>query len=182
MRVNNMEEKIMTEVNEKRFVIDTNLDMVTFISVVNGIAVEYFDADGTYTPHIGMLNAMRVFYNECVKESPYSDTVPFPIQDAIEMKEIVKDEEFIEAFNKTEWPEKLDFSTAYQKALEIVDYRKTSLASLVELVQNAVMQLAEKLNTSLSDERLAEIGSLVEKLGGDDAKKVMEALGQINKK
>lgn len=182
MRTYNMEEKNMTEVNEKRFVIDTNLDMVTFISVVNGIAAEYFDADGKYTPHIGMLNAMRVFYNECVKESPYSDTVPFPVQDAIEMKEIVKDEEFIEAFNKTEWPEKLDFSTAYQKALEIVDYRKTSLASMIDLVKNAAIQIADKVNESLTDDRLDKMRSLVQMLGDKDTAKMLEALGVINKK
>ena len=180
-----MEEKNMTEVNEKKFVIDTNLDMVTFISVVNGIAAEYFDADGTYTPHIGMLNAMRVFYNECVKESPYSDTVPFPVQDAIEMKEIVKDEEFIDEFNKATWvgfPQKIGFSTAYYQAINIVEYKKTSLSSVIDLVKNAAIQIADKVNESLTDDRLDKMQSLVQMLGDKDTAKMLKALGMINKK
>lgn len=180
-----MEEKNMTEVNEKRFVIDTNLDMVTFISVVNDIAAEYFDADGTYTPHIGMLNAMRVFYNECVKESPYSDAVPFPVQDAIEMKEIVKDEEFIETFGHASGMrllDALDFSTAYHAALDIVEYKKTSLASMIDLVKNAAIQIADKMNENLTDDRLDKMQSLVQMLGDKDTAKMLEALGVINKK
>ena len=48
-----------------------NFEIVDFATMVDSIVAEYFDAEGNYTPHIGMLNAMRVFYNECVTESKF---------------------------------------------------------------------------------------------------------------
>ena len=180
-----MDGKIMTEVN-KKFVIDTNLDMVSFISVVNEIAAEYFDADGTYTPHIGWMNAMRVFYNECVKESPYSTTLPFPITDAIEMKELVNDEDFMHEFEAAIWETcnlRFDFSTAYFMAKDIVDNKRTSFATILEIVQNIAVKFAEKLNESVSDERMDKIGLLAKKLTEEntDVKSIIETLVEVDK-
>ena len=101
----------------KNMVIDVKLSIVDFVSTVNDIVLEYFDADGAYTPHIGLLNAMRVFYNECVKESKFDGDIPHNVADALEMEAIVADEQFIQCFNEALKTDEysLTFATAYNE-------------------------------------------------------------------
>ena len=56
---------------ETKFSVKTELNVIDYVSMVNAIVSEYFDEDGTYTPHIGKMNAMRLFYNNCVTDSKY---------------------------------------------------------------------------------------------------------------
>lgn len=85
--------------------VKTELGIIGYVSMVDEIVLEYFNADGEYQPHIGMLNAMRLFYNECVKESKFDEQLAHDNIDAMEMEALVADQEFIEAYNRawTNW-------------------------------------------------------------------------------
>lgn len=148
--------------------VDTKLSIVDFVSIVNGIALEYFDTDGSYTPHIGLLNAMRLFYNECVKDSKFDGDIPHDIQDAIEMEAIVADEQFISCFNASLKADgyALDFATAYNEAMKIVEQKKTSVYGAVELIKNILMQVFDNMNSVITPENIQKITDLFDKMNG----------------
>ena len=152
----------------KQMIVDTNLGIIDFLQVVNDIALEYFNADGVYQPHIGMLNAMRVFYNICVKESRFDEEYGHDIFDALDMEDIVKDESFIDEFNKAiSTPRvKLDFANAYEQALKIVKDRKTSLTSAVDTIRNLLLWLMDYMDEVFKNENIDKIANIVEKFSG----------------
>ena len=82
---------------KQKIVVNTELSMIDYLVMVNDMVLEYFNEDGEYQPHIGMLNVMRLFYNHCVIESKF-DT-PHDIIDAMDMEIIVEDDDFLNAFN-----------------------------------------------------------------------------------
>ncbi|MCD7891640.1 MAG: hypothetical protein LUG26_07845 [Ruminococcus sp.] len=86
--------------------VNTKLSLFDYLAMVENIASEFIDEkSGVYQPHIGQLNAMRLFYNFCVTESKFDDKYEHNIVDAEDMEEIVADEEFIEAFNNAIRPD-----------------------------------------------------------------------------
>lgn len=48
---------------ENTMVIKKDFSVIDYVSLVNGIADEFFDVNGEYQPHLGRLNVMRLFYN-----------------------------------------------------------------------------------------------------------------------
>lgn len=166
----------------KKMVVDTNLGIVDFIQVVNDIALEYFNVDGAYQPHIGMLNAMRIFYNICVKESQFDEEYGHDIFDALDMENIVKDKDFINEFTNATVPvcEKLDFANAYIKALDIVENKKTSLNGAIEMIRNMIFEFMDSVDGIFKDENLEKITDIAEKIsnGKINADTIVEAYAQ----
>lgn len=166
----------------KIMLVDTKLSIVDFVSIVNGIALEYFDIDGSYTPHIGLLNAMRLFYNECVKDSKFEGDIPHDIQDAIEMEAIVADEQFISCFNTSLKADgyALDFATAYNEAMKIVEQKKTSVYGAVELIKNVLMQVFDNMNSAITPENIQKVTDLFDKMnsGNVDVATITKLLNQ----
>ena len=158
----------------KNIVIDVKLSIVDFVSTVNDIVLEYFDADGAYTPHIGLLNAMRVFYNECVKESKFDGDIPHN----------VADEQFIQCFNEALKTDEysLTFATAYNEAMKIVEQKKTSVFGAVELIKKVIMQVVDNMNGALTPENIQKITALFSKMNGSniDMGTLMKLFGQAN--
>ena len=103
---------------------DTSMTVIDYAIVVESMASEFYNLEnGEYQPHLGMLNVMRVYYNNF-----YKDEKDDAIVDALDMNELVSDEAFIEAFNNTINScdgFRLDFANAYRDAMEIVETRKT---------------------------------------------------------
>ena len=136
----------------KKFVIDCRLGVLDYVTMVNSIANDYFDEDGTYTPHIGKLNVMRLFYNNCVKDGKPDGLDA--IVDVEDIELIIKDEEFICEFNKaieTDTTINLDFANAYRDAMDMVNTRKNSFASAIEIFKGAMIGITEKISPVLSE-------------------------------
>ena len=168
----------------RSMVIDTKLNIVDFISTVNEIAINYFNVDGSYTPDIGLINAMRVFYNQCVKHSKFDD-IGYNVIDPLEMELIISDESFIEAFNNalTSDGYDLDFSNAYREAMEIVDYRKNSVNNTLETVKNAILSILDNITNSMSPENVSQLLELAEQFkGNSDAEMIIDVLNKTSDK
>ena len=169
----------------KKMIVDTNLEIVDFMQVVNDIALEYFNVDGVYQPHIGMLNAMRVFYNVCVKESQFDDEYEHDIFDALDMENIIKDKYFIAEFNNAICVScaKLDFANAYTQALEIVENKKTSLGVAIDTIRNLIFKLMDYVDEVFKDENLDRIANIAENIssGKINAETIVEAYTQSQK-
>lgn len=157
---------------EEKMIVDTNLSVVNFIIMVKDLAVEYFDKDGDYQPHIGMLNAMRLFYNNCVKKSKFDDTVSHDIVDAIELEPLVADEDFIRAFNAALCEDevyRLNFATALNEAVAIVENKRTSTNGLIDRLKTTVLRLTENMNGVLTDENIEKVAEIAKKLTRGDS-------------
>lgn len=165
-------------------VVDTRLSIVDFVSTVNAIALEYFDANGTYTPEIGLLNTMRVFYNQCIKQSKFDD-IGYNVVDALEMELIVSDEDFICAFNSALSSDRytLDFANAYLEAMKIVENRKSSIGNVIETLKNALLNIIENINSSMEPDNIEKLMELAEQFKGNtDTNMIIDVLNKTSEK
>lgn len=155
-------------------------EIVDYVNIVDAIVAEYFDAEGNYTPHIGMLNAMRVFYNECVIESKFD--IQHNIVEALEMEVLVADDDFIQAFNKAiefNGVKALNFANAYKDAIDIVDARKSSVGNMVDILGNGFNRIIEKISPVLNEDNLAKLTKIAEDVskGNLTPESIVEAYG-----
>ena len=143
--------------------------MFEFIQLVNDIAEAYFE-DGIYQPHIGELNAMRLYYN---------DKNNADIVDAAEFAEIVKDEKFVSEYFAaiSERSDKLDFIQAYDMAMDIVDTKKSSLGNFLDLANSWLSRLGDVVSQENID-KLSEIAGEIKdgEISNKLADKVAETL------
>lgn len=150
---------------------NTKLNIVKYTAIVEAIADGYFDFDGTYQPHIGMMNAMRVFYNECVTESIFDEKYPHNITNILDMQDIVNDDDFIKVFNSCLKSEDIsfDFGNAYFDAMKIVDNRKGSLANMFEQIKNMITGFSAELEHILTPDNLKAVKEVAVALGNGSA-------------
>lgn len=136
---------------------NTNLSIVEYVAMVEGIASAYFNQSGEYIPHIGRLNAMRLFYNNCVEDT--IGNMPHNVIDALQMESIVHDGEFIKAYERAlcKNGESFDFSNAYHDAIEIVHTRKSSLGEAIVAMKNAAGEIMNSISLMFTEENLKRI-------------------------
>lgn len=141
--------------NKKR-IINTSLSVVEYAVMVNSLVAEFFDSvTQDYQPHFGNLNAMRLFYNHF-----YKDEVSEEIIDALDMNEIVNDDEFIQAFNSainTYGIIRCDFGNAYHDAIEIVDVKKVSVNRAFSTLKDGIVDLVNTINPLLDSDNLEKV-------------------------
>ncbi|MCD7810268.1 MAG: hypothetical protein LUG91_00185 [Ruminococcus sp.] len=148
--------------------VNTKLSLFDYLAMVENIASEFIDEkSGVYQPHIGQLNAMRLFYNFCVTESKFDDKYEHNIIDAEDMEEIVADEEFIEAFNNAIRPDVYldicyDFACAYADAMEIVNVKKTSLGNVINAIGNMINSVFENISSVFTEDNIGTISQIAE--------------------
>lgn len=149
----------------KKMVINTKLGLTDFVNTVNGIAAGYFDNAGRYTPHIGMLNAMCVFYNLCVKDSEYKDTLGDIITEVVNAESLLHDKDFIELYNATlsaKYNDDLSFAVAYRHAMDIVEKKTTSIGQIVDVLNNVSPKIQEILDFISYNDSMEEIDETTE--------------------
>lgn len=166
--------------------VDTNLNLVLYTLMVDNIAENFF-SKGEYKPHYGNLNAMRHFYNECVKESKFDEEYPHEIINGFEMADIVADEEFIIAFEQAIFAENggfgYTFGRAYREALDIVNTKKSSIGNLIEIVSAGINGLVDVVTPAFSEENLAKISDIAKNIanGNLSADAVVDAYAKTTR-
>ena len=136
---------------------DNKLNVVTYIAVTNSLVDSYFDASGKYQPHLGSLDAMRIYYNMCVLESKFDEKYPHNITDVLHLEEIISDPEFIEAFNNAvSESDPLSFGDMYSRAIDMVEDRKRSVERIITQITNGIEKLSDNLSLMLTDENLSK--------------------------
>lgn len=139
--------------------IKKELELVEYMLLVENLAKEYFDIEGNYTPHYGELNAMRCFYNLCVKDDIAG--LSHNIEDVMELAPLIKNKDFIKAFDiyketHTDYSN-LTFANAYATAELIVEERKFSFNRIAEVLKITIGNLLDGINKSLSPENIEKI-------------------------
>lgn len=165
---------------ENTMVIKKDFSVIDYVSLVNGIADEFFDVNGEYQPHLGRLNVMRLFYNECVAESKFD--LPHDFNDALMLEPLIQDEEFIAEFNKAlkgDGSVRLDFANAYAEAMEIVNVRKGSFGNAVDVIKGAISNIVDMINPVLGTDNIEKFKQIADSFtsGNLSADAIVEAFG-----
>ena len=169
----------------KKMKVNTSLGMVEYLTMVNEIDLDYFDEDGNYQPQIGILNTMRLFYNECVIESKFE--LPHDITDAMDMEIMVTDDEFVSEFNNAIIGDipgiRFDFANAYKDAMDIVETKKSSIERAVDSVKKMIISVLDVINPLLSDEHIDKVAEIAHDVanGKISAEAVVDAYGKSNR-
>jgi len=169
--------------NDKKIVVETKLSMTDYISLVNAIAIEYFDEEGNYHPYIGELNAMRLFWNLCVKESHLdSDELGHDLHTVLDIEDIVADNEFIGAYNEAICncgKVEMTFGYAYSTAMDMVNHCKSSLTGIVDMIKGTFEGLIKNLGSMATPENIATLTKIAKDVSnGTDLNKVIAEYGK----
>lgn len=163
--------------------IDTKLQLGDYLLIVDAIASNYFSDSGDYQPQVGILNAMRLFYNYCVTSSEHDEDIPHDFADASKLAPLVEDSEFMAEFNKAiAAPEQVafDFANAYKDAIDIVTTKKTSLDYTLDKLQIICNELITQVGSLVSEIDVEQLNSLAEKIQSGDlnANAIVDAYGK----
>lgn len=167
---------------KRKFNCNTSMSVVDYAILVESMASEFFNLEtGEYQPHLGTLNVMRVFYNTFYRDMEKDDA----IIDALDMNEIVDDEEFIEAFNNAIDScsgFRLDFANAYRDVIDIVETRKTSVGRMFAGIKNGIEELVEVITPTMDEENINKIFSVVQEIakGNVNMSKIVKTYGKDN--
>lgn len=153
--------------------VNTKLNLYEYVAAVQEIANEYFDEEGNYRPHYGILNAMRVFYNMCVRISKFDGVLPHDFVDLSQVEQLAADDEFIDEFNAALIADRIDtsFANAYRDAQEIVEYRKHSVGNIIDI-------LKVQFNKLLAEIGAVDVNELVTTVKNGDVDKLISKYGE----
>lgn len=164
----------------RKFNNNTSMLVVDYAIMVESLASEFFNLEtGDYQPHLGNLNAMRVFYNTFYRDEEKDDA----IIDALDMNPIVSDIDFITAFNDAITScsgIQLDFANAYRDALDIVESRKTSVGRIFTGIKEGLQNLVETMSPAMDEENIGKIYSVVQEIakGNISMDKIVKTYGK----
>lgn len=171
--------------DENKFVIDSNLNLIEFLAMTESIADGYFDDDGNYQPHYGLINAMRLFYNVCVKQSKFDEKYPHNIVEMSDLDEIITDDYFRQYFYNEIYNgvEGINFNTAYDNAREIVHQRNSSVTNIGEQVKHMLVNFTDSISAYLNEDNLNKIGVIAQDIqnGKLSADSIVEAYGNSDR-
>lgn len=117
---------------------NNKLEVLNYLILVEEIAKGFFNEETmAYQPHIGKLNAMRLYYNNCVVEGECTEKYGTEINDVDTLSEIIENTNFVKVFNNAlidsledECSHEFSFETAYWDAFNIVEYKKSSIGTI----------------------------------------------------
>lgn len=147
-------------------IIDTNFKTIDYCIAVEGIVNGYFNNFGEYTPHIGAINAMAIFYNLCVKQSIFDEEFNHDIKDLVDVDKLAENDEFISEYNAAindTVVVKLNFGNAYKEALRIIDNKKSDVSTVINFVGELFKTSLQELSSLVSGDSSA-IKSVVDLL------------------
>ena len=136
--------------------IKKTIDYKSYMECVNDIVNAFFDEEGRYAPHMGRIVLQSIFVDYFVSDFEEAngkegdELIEFIIGNETISEEI---KHALRDFSLTE----LNFSSAYSDAMEIVEYRKSSLMQGVSMFGSIVEEI-------MSPDNLAKIYETSERL------------------
>ena len=164
--------------------IKKKLELAEYITLVESMAKEFFDTDNNYTPHWGELNAIRVFYNQCVKEDIAG--LSHDIEDASLISILLENDDFRHAFERCKddylqygRSSYLTFGNAYATAKDIVNVKTHSFNYAVESLKIVANNFLKGIIDSLSPENIDKIEKIANQISNGElsAEAISEAVG-----
>lgn len=156
------------------------LKLTEYIALVEMISEGYFDAAGEFQPQWGELNAIRLFYNFCIdsKDNPVNSLI------GDEMQSILTNNKVIDKYYNEVSAIKLDdsgnatdtitlpkintpylsFGNAYLKAMEVVETRKSSIGTAINIITSAIKDMSDGVKNYMTQENLSYLATIAKEI------------------
>lgn len=166
-------------------VINTKLETNEFLALTESIVDAYFDFDGEYQPHYGILEVFRLFFNLCVKDSPFNEQFPDGIKTIADVNVVIKNDELMQIFNEYIFGKHnvMDFGGAYHYAMMIVDNKRTSVVHYADMLKQLVTGFVNQISPLVNDDNLNKISMIAEQIGNGNigADSIVEAYAKSDR-
>ena len=159
---------------------DNKLNLKDYFQVINDIVGQYFNEEtNEYTPQFGEAYALCTFFNLCVELEDKDEIKKQPIDDIMDMQSLYDCDELMQEF----WDEidgygslshSLTFGNAYQKAMEIVDFKKNDANSFATAISASFDAILKSFRESFSDDTINNFTEIAQNIA--DGKLSEEAI------
>ena len=156
--------------------------VIEYYTLVNELTDGFFSEDGTYAPHVGDMNAMLMFFNNCIENKDVI-TDKEVVDDPLDADEVFANNDFIEAFNEAIFFDgeiKYDFANAFKSAMEIVQYRVNSFQFATNQLLNGFRSIVDNVNSVMNEDTINSLTEFAQNVsnGKYDAKAVADAFAE----
>lgn len=158
-----------------------------YIQVVNEIADGFFDIEtGEYYPHMGEIQAMCIFYNHCAELERTDPINVHPITMLEDMQVLLNIEEFVKRYNRMTTEKgrfKLDFTNAYNAAMEIVRHRNNDATAITIAIEKGVRNALKALGEMFSVDDVKSFMGIASQIAdnGDIGEAIVKAYENSNR-
>ena len=142
--------------------INTRLTMSQFMKITQEIFEGYFDLDGNYSPAMGDLLTLNIFYDTCVSEYELQAD---PNDMEAKLNELISSEEIMNEYDKSNIYANFYFGHAVSNAKE--------------MIQNKLDHPTSKIDEFI-DKLIDIAGTFESKFSGIDATKITDALKSLD--
>lgn len=160
------------------------LKLTEYIALVEMISEGYFDTAGEFQPQWGELNAIRLFYNFCIdsKDNPVNSLIGDEMQSLLANKKVI-DKYYNEVSNTTSLLKiddsrnatdtitlpkintpYLSFGNAYLKAMEVVETRKSSIGTAINIITSAIKDMSDGMKNYMTQENLSYLATIAKEI------------------
>ena len=144
--------------------INTKLTMSQFMKITQEIFEGYFDLEGNYSPAMGDLLTLNIFYDTCISEYELQAD---PNDLEAKLNELISSEEIMDEYAKSYVYANFDFGHAVSNAKEMIQ-------SKLEHPTSKIDEFIDKL--------IDIVGIFETKFSGIDANKITDALKSLDLK
>lgn len=154
---------------EKIIVLKERLSITEFLALTEMIAEGYFDVNNEYQPHWGYLSSLRLFYIFGIESSKYDEEIDKNFKSLVgdEMEKLTSDKDFLNAYETAICAgcnNSLSFGAAYQKAMDIVNTKKSSIGTAISVITGAIKDMSEGVKTYMTKENLSYLSTIAKEI------------------
>ena len=144
--------------------INTALTMSQFMKITQEIFEGYFDLDGNYSPAMGDLLTLNIFYDTCISEYELQAD-PNDLEE--KLNELISNEEIMRGYQNAMYSDNFDFGHARLNAFGMVENKLNHPTSKIDEFIDKLIDIA---------------GTFESKFSGIDANKITDALKSLDLK
>lgn len=158
---------------KKNFVVNADLDFMTYIRTVEKIVNEHFDDEGSYVPHIGKGFVMTLFYDTCVKCEHLANKLLNCKTEVDFVDVLANDSQFMSAFNEYLYPfpndYKLNFANAYSDAMDMIEDKRSSASRMTSMIESILNGFTDRVAPALTKENLDAVKQITTNMTGGES-------------
>ena len=148
---------------------DNKLNLVEYLQVVSEITSEFFDEETyEYTPQIGEMYALCLYFNHCVEIEENDGITLNHITDISDMEQLYGNEELMKHYEDEIWSDvgttALTFGNAYEKAKEIVEYKKNDANAFATAITESINAILKSFRESFTEEDVMKISDIAKQI------------------
>lgn len=149
---------------------NNKLNLIEYFQVIDEIVDQHFNMETyEYAPQFGELFAVCAYFNHCVELEESDSFEIHPIEDMMDMADLLEDKDFMEHFqNEVDGYDaiktSLTFGHAYDKAIEIVEYKKNDANAFATAISSGMDAILKSFRDSFSDDEIERFTNIAQQV------------------